>query len=449
MTEKQYFGTDGIRGHVGGDVMNVEFILKLGWAIGSVLVETVQYKPHVLIGRDTRISGEMLQSALVAGLFSAGVDVSILGVIATPAVAFFTKELNATAGIVISASHNPYEDNGIKLIGQNALKLSDEMELLIEKKLSLSLTHHTKIGHSIPVNDAISEYVLHCKKLFNNDFSLSNKKIVIDCANGATSGYASEVFVKFGADIILINAEPNGFNINAHSGATDIVNLKKTVLNERADCGLALDGDGDRLIMVDHLGESVDGDEILCMIATHTLDKKNNAVVVGTLMSNLGLEKALQSQGISLERVAVGDRYVLAKMQEKNLILGGEGSGHIVNLNYSTTGDGIITALQVLQIMQNTQKSLHELKKIMQKRPQILINVPVKEPKLYSTMTAISKALKIAENNLGEAGRILLRPSGTESCVRVMVECDDEGEAKLIAEGLAKVVEDAFKEPVG
>jgi len=428
MQTKRYFGTDGVRARMGSDTICPEFLLKLGYAVGLILSESMS-APTVLIGRDTRESGELLQSALQAGLLSAGANVIALGVLPTPVVAFFTQQLRANAGIVISASHNTYEDNGVKLIGQDGLKLSDEWELRVEKKI-MDMTRceiAKRIGRLSFLSDAEAQYVAHCKKLFER-LSLERMKIVLDCANGA--------FRAFHAEVIDIHVTPNGVNINERCGATDTTALRQKVLQEKADCGLALDGDGDRLIMIDHCGELVDGDEILCILAMHS----EHAAVVGTLMSNLGLEKAIQSRGMQFERVAVGDRYVLSKLQENNWRLGGESSGHIVNLDYATTGDGVLTGLQILQIMQREKKSLQQLKNSMQKRPQVLINVPVKDVSQFSMMHALQKAAKTLEEKLGEAGRVLLRPSGTESCIRVMVECDDATEARAHAEMLASQV---------
>lgn len=438
--QRKYFGTDGIRGRVGSFIICPEFMMKLGWAIGTVLKETTYIKPHVLMGRDTRISGELLQSALQSGLLSAGVDVSLLGVLSTPAIAYFTQTLNASAGIVISASHNPYTDNGVKLIGQNGLKLPDEWELAVEQKMKLALqcVDNDCIGEMRHIPNPVSRYISHVTQLFS-DTTLENYKIILDCANGATFNCAPTIFSHLHANIISLFSEPNGININDHCGATDVAHLRARVLAENADCGVAFDGDGDRLIMIDHHGNYVDGDEILCILATQ--DPLCNAVV-GTLMSNLGLEKALRMHNIQFERVAVGDRYVLSKLQENNWRLGGEGSGHIVNLDYATTGDGIITALQILRIMQQTKKSLYELKNVMQKRPQILINVPVDNPNQYLQNADILSAVSDAEKSLGEEGRILLRASGTESCIRVMVECNDAKQAQDLAQSVALCVQE-------
>lgn len=443
MTPKKYFGTDGIRGRVGGSIINPETMIKLGFAIGSIIKSPSQKKPVILIGRDTRESGELLQSSLQDGLISAGAEVFLLGVLSTPAIAFLTQKLKAAVGIVISASHNPYEDNGVKIIGSDGFKLSDEWEIQIEKKIAeCQINSEDVINHiSAKITDASAQYISHCLQLFQ-DLNLKNKKLILDCANGATFNCAPKIFSELGADIISIHANPNGKNINEHCGATDIKSLQVRVISEKADCGIAFDGDGDRLIMVDSCGEVVDGDEILGILATDETQK--HKAIVGTLMSNLGLEKALESRGIQFERAAVGDRYVLEKLLKNNWRLGGEGSGHIVNLEYATTGDGVITALQVLRIMMQTKKSLHQLKSVMTKRPQILLNVKVKDPNRFSDMPEITNAVREAEKKLNGTGRVLLRASGTESCVRVMVECDEEKQARELAESLSMVVQDAF-----
>lgn len=447
--QKKYFGTDGVRGRVAGEVINPQTITQLGWAIGCVLMENAESKPTVLIGRDTRESGLELQTALQNGLLSAGVSVSILGVLSTPAIAYLTENLSADAGVVISASHNPYHDNGVKIIGKKGVKFSDEWEMRVEKKMQekldatcapeginrVSTPSHDHVSEII--HNASEKYIFHCLKLFET-LNLKNQKIILDCANGATFNCAPAIFSKLGASVITIHAEPNGKNINAHCGATDVADLQARVIAEKADCGIAFDGDGDRLIMVDHLGEVIDGDEILAILATDP--SKKYVGIVGTLMSNLGLEIAIQSRGMQFERASVGDRYVLEKLKKNHWRLGGEGSGHIINLDYASTGDGVLTALQILQIMQQTKKSLHDAKQVMQKRPQVLINVPVKNPNRFSGMPEITEAVKNAEKKLNGAGRILLRASGTESCVRVMVEANDETQARELAQSLAEVV---------
>ena len=445
MANRKFFGTDGIRGKVGGEVINPDMMLKLGYAFGLTLHEESSVKPCVLMGRDTRISGELLEASLQAGLLAAGVDVVLLGVLPTPAIAHFTKAFDATAGIVISASHNPYQDNGVKIIGKNGLKLSDQHEKNIEEKM-LSVTdivQHAILGSVTAISDAGNQYAQYCLSLFEG-LSLEKLHCVVDCANGATFHVAEKIFSALNAKMTLINASPDGYNINEKCGATHLESLKESVLALKADVGIAFDGDGDRLMMVDHLGEVVDGDEILCLLAMD--ETKHYPAVVGTLMSNLGLEQAIKSRGMEFVRVAVGDRYVLEKLLEKNWVLGGEGSGHIVNFAYAKTGDGILTALQVLKIMQHQRKSLHELKQVMHKRPQILINVPVADVSQFASMTSLFEAADQYQKQLGDSGRILLRPSGTESCIRVMVEANDESETREIAEALAKIVRSCLSE---
>lgn len=438
--KREYFGTDGLRAQVGSPVMHPLFLLKLGFAIGSVLCEKTLKKPIVLIGRDTRISGEMLQSALMSGLLSAGCDVILVGVLPTPAIAYLTKKHRVSAGLIISASHNPFEDNGVKCLGPDGMKLSDEWELSVEQRLSseIIITAHEKIGSVYVMSDAGLQYIEHCQALFP---VMSPFRVVLDCANGATSEIAPSIFHAAGSEVVTIHGTPDGMNINERCGATHLESLRAAVVAEEAACGFAFDGDGDRLIMVDHLGEVVDGDELLGIIAFHG----EYQGVVGTLMTNLGLEKALEKHHIAFERAAVGDRYVLAALLEKGWVLGGEASGHVINLTYGQTGDGIITGLQILRIMSQTQKSLNELKQEVQKRPQVLINVRVKNPKSFSEKSVIMQAVDAMQTRLGSSGRVLLRASGTESCVRVMVEADDLETTKQCAESLAKTVEQAFE----
>lgn len=433
---RRYFGTDGVRGRVGSKIICPEFFLKLGIAIGTILKKE-SHVPTVFVGRDTRISGASLQSAFETGLLSTGVQVTQLGVLPTPAIAFFTEKFQATAGAMISASHNLYEDNGLKLVGKNGLKFSDAWEYSVECALeTIESNDAVARGKLTALADAAEQYILHCVSLFAST-SLKPFHVVLDCANGATAEVAPTIFQQLGATVSVIHNKPNGKNINAHCGATHLHDLQKKVVALNADCGLAFDGDGDRLLMVDHAGETVDGDEILCLLAHHN----KHAAIVGTLMSNLGLEKSVRDRGILFERVSVGDRYVLAKLQEKNWRLGGESSGHIVNLDYATTGDGILTGLQILQILAREKKSLHILKKLMQKRPQILINVPVDNPARFPEMTSLHAQAESLQKKLGDSGRVLLRASGTESCIRVMVECNDAHCALTYAEMLAKQVE--------
>ena len=436
--KKKYFGTDGIRGRVGESHINPELLLQLGWAAGKVLVNNNH--PTVLIGRDTRISGYVLQSALQAGLAAAGVNVKSLGVIPTPGVAYLTKSLRVAAGIVISASHNQYQDNGIKFFNHEGMKLSDEVELAIEAHLEKPMTsvRSEDFGTVVSMYDAPGRYIEFCKSVFPPRLTLAGIKIVVDCANGACFEVAPNVFRELSADVVVMGSEPDGFNINDACGATDVAQLQKKVLAEQADIGVALDGDGDRLILVDEKGERVDGDEILCILAK---ERGSQAGVVGTLMSNLGLEQSLTANGISFERANVGDRYVMEMLHQRGWTLGGEASGHIVDLNFTTTGDGIITALQVLRIMQVSKVSLHQLKQAMIKRPQILINVPIKQQVNLNDFPCITKAVSDAEVAMAGKGRVLLRPSGTEACIRVMVEGNDEQQTRDTAKHIAKIVE--------
>lgn len=443
--QKKYFGTDGIRGQVGKSLINAEFILKLGWAVGTVLGQ--KDLATVLIGKDTRISGYMIESALQAGLSAAGVDIKVLGPMPTPAIAHLTHSIRASAGIVISASHNAYQDNGIKCFDSNGYKLSDELELAIEAQIDspMRTVAADLLGKATRIVDAPGRYIEFCKSTFPSDLSLKKLKIVVDCANGATYYVAPHIFHELRAEVVTISDEPDGFNINAGCGATDPRHLQQKVLEVKADVGIAFDGDGDRVIMVDHRGEIVDGDELLCILAKDRLPEvPNGSGIVGTVMSNLGLEQAMEQSGILFERAPVGDRYVLEQLQKKGWLLGGESSGHIVDLGYTTTGDGIITALQILRIMQTNQKSLAELKRVMIKRPQILINVPVAGVVDLNNYPQIAEAVANAEKTFNGSGRVLLRPSGTEPVVRVMVEGNDENLVRETAQALAQVVEKAI-----
>lgn len=441
MAIRKYFGTDGIRGRVGQSLINPEFVLKLGWAAGLVLGKRPGGK--VLIGKDTRISGYMLESALEAGLSAAGTNIQLLGPMPTPAIAYLTRTLRAQAGIVISASHNPYYDNGIKFFSAQGTKLLDELELEIEQQLEKTMTvvDTAKLGKATRMSDAPGRYIEFCKSTFPTGMSLAGFKIVVDCANGATYHVAPSVFRELGADVIKVAVHPDGFNINADCGATNTANLQKTVLAEQADIGIALDGDGDRLIMIDRQGNVVDGDELLYIIAADNSHHHSlHGGVVGTVMSNLGLEQSLAKLKIPFKRTKVGDRYVMEELVQSNWFLGGEPSGHIVNLNLTTTGDGIISALQVLRAICSTGKTLSELKAEMHKYPHLLINVKVpvifdinKEPEMQ-------KAVKAAEHTLAGKGRILVRSSGTEPVIRVMVEGEDNAQIEKIANQLVAQV---------
>ncbi len=444
MKMKRYFGTDGIRGKVGDEPITAEFMLKLGWAAGKVFAR--DGKGRILIGKDTRISGYIFESALEAGLSSAGVDVRLLGPMPTPAIAYLTRTFSARAGIVISASHNLYQDNGIKFFSADGEKLPDDVEHAIEDEMDrpMKMVESSAIGKVSRINDAAGRYIEFCKSCFSGRKNLRDYCIVVDCANGATYQIAPNVFRELGADVIEIGVSPDGLNINDHIGSTSPSTLQQKVLETGADFGLALDGDGDRVIMVDHLGEVVDGDEILLIIAC---DRKTRGLmdggVVGTLMSNFGLEAALRRFEIPFVRAAVGDRYVLSAMRDHGWEVGGESSGHILCLDLTTTGDGIIAALQAVSAMVNTGQPLHALKMQMEKLPQVMINVRCKGGNSVLEAKAVVDAIRATEAKLDGNGRVLLRPSGTEPVVRVMVEGEDPLLVNVLARELADVVERA------
>ena len=440
MTRK-YFGTDGIRGRVGEQPINAEFMLKLGWAAGRVLGEGGGRR--VVIGKDTRISGYMFESALEAGLSAAGVDIRLLGPMPTPAIAYLTRTLGACAGIVISASHNPHYDNGIKFFSAEGTKLPDDVEAAIERELEEDMVTvpSDQLGKAVRVEDARGRYIEYCKSTFPGRLNLRGLKIVVDCANGATYQVAPSVFKELGAEVVSIGVSPDGLNINQDCGSTAPHSLRSKVLEEKADLGIALDGDGDRVLMVDHSGELVDGDELLYIIArARNSNGKLSGPVVGTLMSNLGLELALQDEGIAFLRANVGDRYVMEMLQVHAGMLGGESSGHIICLDRTTTGDGIVSALQVLAAMAQTGSTLQALRRGMSRFPQIMINVPLAERVDVSASQTIQQAVQDAEVRLQGKGRVLLRPSGTEPLIRVMVEGEDEALVRQQAEYLADVV---------
>jgi phosphoglucosamine mutase len=443
LTEKQrrYFGTDGIRGRVGDGSITPEFVLKLGWAVGQVLAKGNNSK--ILIGKDTRISGYMFESALQAGLSAAGVDVYLLGPMPTPAVAYLTRTFHAQAGIVISASHNPYHDNGIKFFSGKGTKLPDSVELQIEAMMDMPLTtvDSTFLGKAHRVQDAGGRYIEFCKSTVTSKLDLSDLKIVIDCANGATYHVAPNVFKELGAQVIEMGVNPDGLNINQNCGSTEPRLLQAAVLKHQADLGIALDGDGDRLIMVDQRGELVDGDELLFIIArARQRTGHGNSDIVGTQMSNLGLEQALKAHDMTLHRSKVGDRYVIEKLKETGGVIGGESSGHIICLDKTTTGDGIIAALQVLAEIKQTNSSLHELRSVINKYPQTLINVRVAEVIDLASNHEITAAVAVIEKKLGSDGRVLLRPSGTEPVIRVMVEGRDATQTTRFANELAGII---------
>ena len=438
-----FFGTDGIRGEVGKSPITADTLLKVGWAVGSVLKEQNE-NASVIIGKDTRVSGYLFESALEAGFLSAGVNVGMLGPMPSPAIAYLTQAFGATAGVVISASHNPYQDNGVKFFSSKGVKLNDETQKAIEKKISMPMSSvgSASIGKARRYEQALGRYIEFCKSTFDKSCDLSNLKIIIDCANGATYHIAEDVFSELGASVLMINNTPDGYNINRDCGATDTKHLQKEVLENNADLGIAFDGDGDRLIMVDHKGQKVDGDELVFIIANawkESGDLKSNKVV-GTKMTNLGIQLAFAEIGVSFIEADVGDRHVMDQLIEHKAVLGGEGSGHIICLNKSTSGDGIIAALQVLEVMSKTGKTLLELKSKMTKYPQVLINVKTDTKVNLQEESKLSQAINSVESKLSKTGRVLVRESGTEPLVRVMVESSNYGLAKESAEELAKII---------
>ena len=441
---RKYFGTDGIRGRVGEAPITAEFCLRLGWAVGKVFA--AEGSPLVLIGKDTRISGYMIESVLEAGLVSAGADVRLLTPIPTPAVAYLTRTFRAGAGIVISASHNAYEDNGIKFFDSQGHKLPDEMEFAIEERIGqpMKTVRSRELGKVVLLDDARGRYIEFCKSTVSRQFRLRGMKVVLDCANGATYAVAPSVFSELGAEVVLLAAEPDGMNINDACGSTHPETMAAKVVEVGADVGIAFDGDGDRVVMADHNGNLVDGDELLYVIARHTArDGHLKGGVVGTSMSNLGLERALEKAGIPFARTDVGDRFVIEAMRRLDWGLGGESSGHIVCSQLTTTGDGIIAALQVLVAMVDNDQSLAELTSGMVRLPQAVINVGCKDPAAATSCTHVSAAVGDVEGKLAGRGRVLLRPSGTEPVVRVMVEGEDAGEVAEHAQTLAQVVRSA------
>jgi phosphoglucosamine mutase len=439
---KKYFGTDGIRGKVGDAPITPDFVMRLGYAAGRVLAAkgSKSTRPAVLIGKDTRISGYMLEAALEAGLSAAGVDVLLVGPMPTPAVAYLTRALRAQAGIVISASHNPYYDNGIKFFSAQGAKLGDEIEHAIEAELEkpMQVMESAKLGKARRIDDAAGRYVEFCKSTFPSNLDLRGLKIVLDCAHGATYHVAPDVFHELGAEIIAIGNKPDGLNINEQVGSTHPQALQKAVLENKADLGIAFDGDGDRVMMVDSLGQLLDGDQLLYIIALGLYAKgKLKGGVAGTLMTNLALEQALAKHQIPFARAKVGDRYVLELMNEKNWKLGGENSGHILTLDKHTSGDAIIAALQVLHALKESGKTLAE--SCLALFPQVLINVTTKQ-KIDLNLPQLQAAVKSAEAELKDTGRVLLRASGTEPKIRVMVEGQDAKLVQKLVEQIAAVV---------
>ena len=442
---RQYFGTDGIRGEVGKFPIVPDFVMRLGYAAGQVLAKNAgtHGKPTVLIGKDTRVSGYLLEAALEAGFSAAGVDVMLCGPMPTPAVAYLTRTLRLSAGVVISASHNPYHDNGIKFFSANGDKLDDAVELQIEAALNeaMNCVDSAHLGKAKRLDDATGRYIEFCKSTFPNHLSLHGLKLVVDCAHGAAYHIAPHVFHELGAEVVSIGIHPNGKNINDGVGATAPQALIEKVKEEKADLGIALDGDADRLQLVDAHGRLFNGDELLYLIAKARKDAGETVKgVVGTLMTNMAVEKAIQAEGIQFERAKVGDRYVLEKLKENNWQLGGEGSGHLICLDKHTTGDGIVAALQVLSAMKQNQKTLAQLLEKVTLFPQTLINVKYKQGYDWKTDAKMQEAITQAEKNLNGSGRVLIRPSGTEPLLRVMVEAQDAHQAQDQAKKIAQTI---------
>ncbi|USE39594.1 phosphoglucosamine mutase [Endozoicomonas sp. SCSIO W0465] len=439
---RKYFGTDGVRGKVGEFPITPDFVLKLGWAAGRVLAEEGEGK--VIIGKDTRISGYMFESALEAGLSAAGIDVVLTGPMPTPAIAYLTRTFNGQAGIVISASHNPFYDNGIKFFAGDGTKLSDDVEQKIEALLEseIDVVDSQSLGKVTRMNDAAGRYIEYCKGSTSQQLDLRGMKMVIDAGHGATYQVGPAVFCELGAEVITMGTHPDGVNINENAGSTNPEGMAARVRETGADLGIAFDGDGDRVIMVDDQGEIVDGDQLLFIIA---MDRHSRGIlnggVVGTLMTNLGMEKALEAAGIPFARAKVGDRYVNELLIANDWQLGGESSGHIICRDASTTGDGIVSALKVLKAMQTAGQSLSEMVGAITLYPQVMINVRVQNKRDTDGIPGIVDAVKKAEREMAGKGRVLLRPSGTEPVIRVMVEGEDGAQVKAQAEQLAKVVE--------
>lgn len=444
MSERKYFGTDGVRGRVGEYPITPDFAVKLGWAAGRALA--AKGASRVLVGKDTRVSGYMLESALEAGLAAAGVGVDFLGPMPTPGIAYLTRTFRAAAGIVISASHNPYFDNGIKFFADNGHKLPDATELEIERLIDepMDCVISEELGRARRINDAAGRYIEFCKSVFPNEMTLEGLHIVVDCAHGATYHIAPNVFRELGAKVTEIGTEPNGLNINHECGATHLKALQKAVVREKADLGIALDGDGDRIMMVTENGRAIDGDEILYMLAvTAQQQGQLQGGVVGTLMTNFALERELNKRNIPFVRAKVGDRYVIEELVKRDWYLGGENSGHLINRQHHTTGDGIIAGLQVLAAMYQEGKSLEQLSYDFKKMPQVLINVRFEKDQQPLESSAVKSVVKEVELALGNKGRVLLRKSGTEPLIRVMVEGEDESNVRAYAQQIANEVEAA------
>jgi phosphoglucosamine mutase len=455
MTGKEkIFGTDGVRGVANVYPMTVEMAMAIGQGVAAVF-KNHSRRHKIIIGKDTRLSGYMFENALVAGILSMGVDVRLVGPLPTPAIAFITRNMRADAGIVISASHNPYEDNGIKIFSRTGYKLPDEVEEQVEAYALASLGGKNDvprptaqaIGKAQRIDDAPGRYIVFLKNAFPAEFTLDGMRLAVDCAHGATYKVAPSVFRELGAELTLSGVEPDGTNINDQVGALHPENLQNTVKQGKAEVGLAFDGDGDRLIMVDDKGEIVDGDTIMAICADDMISRGalRQATVVATVMSNLGLELALRERGIRMLRTRVGDRYVVEAMAEGGYSLGGEQSGHLVFLDHNTTGDGILSALQVLRVMVSTGKHLSELRKIMDPIPQTLVNLKVAERKALTDSVELTKAIKSQEDLLGERGRVLVRYSGTEPLLRIMVEAEDE----VLMNNAAQALQEAALKDLG
>ena len=441
---RNYFGTDGVRGTVGQSPMTPDFVLRLGYAAGKVLAGHAA-NPSVLIGKDTRISGYMIEAALEAGLSAAGVDVMLCGPLPTPGVAYLTRALRLSAGVVISASHNPYEDNGLKFFSGDGFKLADSIEAEIERALEspIGCNESKGLGRARRIDDAQGRYVEFCKSTFPNELDLKGLEVVVDCAHGAAYHVAPHVFHELGAEVTSIGVSPDGYNINDLHGATKPQKLVQEVKDRGADLGIALDGDGDRLVVVDSGGTVYDGDQLLYAIVRQRADREKVAGVAGTLMTNLALEQAFARMQVPFARAAVGDRYVLELLREKKWLLGGENSGHIICLDRHTTGDGIISALQVLSALRSTGKSLAELTADLRMFPQVLVNVKVPRGFDWKKHAAIAQAQREAERSMNGQGRVLLRPSGTEPVLRVMVEGEPRDAIEAAAQSIAAAVRKA------
>ena len=443
---KSLFGTDGVRGRVGLEPITPATVMKLGWAAGRVLSHQGKAAGKVLIGKDTRISGYMLESALEAGFSAAGMNVSLLGPMPTPAIAYLTRTARASAGVVISASHNPYFDNGIKIFSADGTKLDDAIVARIDAKMmepGITCVSSEELGKAERFSDAPGRYIEYCKNTFDEQLSLAGLKVVIDCANGAAYDIAPHVLTELGAEVMAIANTPDGININKDCGSTHLRNLKESVLENGADIGIALDGDADRVLLVDHLGREVNGDQILFLLASQRYaENRLGGGVAGTIMTNLGLEQRLQSMSIPFVRTPVGDRHVHEVLKLNGWFLGGEASGHIICLDKSTTGDGIVATLEVLETMLKTDRSLAELTQGMSIYPQHMVNVALGSVSTEDVMkdVRLSEAIKSVEAELGDSGRVVLRPSGTEPVVRVMIEGNQEEQVKTLTEQLAAVV---------